>query len=144
MQPETETATDSPLRIGELAQQAGVHIQTIRYYERRGLLRPPYRRPSGQRSYAPEVVKVLRQIKTAQGLGFTLDEIEELLVLQTRKQGPALQARTRQKLQEVELKISALSALRDTLNAVSTAGCDTLIDCGCGSCPIPLLPGVRV
>jgi MerR family mercuric resistance operon transcriptional regulator len=66
------------LRTGQLAARAGVNIQTLRYYERRRLLAPPVRRPSGQRTYPEATVALLRCIKCAQRLGFTLTEIEAL------------------------------------------------------------------
>ena len=64
------------MRIGEVARQAGVNVQTLRYYERRGLLREPARRSSGYREYPPHTVRLIRFIKRAQELGFTLAEIE--------------------------------------------------------------------
>src|SRR5688572_606082 len=69
------------MRIGEVAQHAGVNVQTLRYYERRGLLPSPTRRPSGYREYAPETVALVRFIKRAQHLGFTLQDVGELLEL---------------------------------------------------------------
>src|SRR6059036_1826289 len=69
------------LKIGEVAAQAGVSIQTLRYYERRGILEAPARRPSGYRDYPSDTVRVVRFIKRAQELGFTLTEVEELLRL---------------------------------------------------------------
>ncbi|GAD83342.1 MerR family transcriptional regulator [Nocardia asteroides NBRC 15531] len=69
------------MRTGELAAQAGVNAQTLRYYERRGLLARPPRSAAGYRSYPVEAVVTVRFVKRAQDLGFTLDEIEELLQL---------------------------------------------------------------
>lgn len=69
------------LRSGEVATEANVNIETLRYYERRGLLDEPPRLPSGQRQYTSETVRRVRAIKQAQSLGFTLDEIESLLTL---------------------------------------------------------------
>jgi MerR family mercuric resistance operon transcriptional regulator len=63
-----------------------VNVQTLRYYERRGLLATPSRRPSGQRRYPEEAVRLLRTIKAAQRLGFTLAEIQELLELSEHRQ----------------------------------------------------------
>ncbi|HEV2872157.1 MAG TPA: MerR family transcriptional regulator, partial [Actinomycetota bacterium] len=76
------------LRTGELADRAGVNVQTLRYYERRGLLAAPARRPSGQREYPEDTVRLLRTIKAVQRLGFTLAEIEELLTLSEHRRGP--------------------------------------------------------
>ncbi|MBF6439608.1 MerR family transcriptional regulator [Nocardia cyriacigeorgica] len=69
------------MRTGELAARAGVNAQTLRYYERRGLLTRPPRSQSGYRSYPDEAVTTVRFVKHAQDLGFNLDEIEELLHL---------------------------------------------------------------
>lgn len=69
------------MRTSELAGRAGVNAETLRYYERRGLLREPPRTTSGYRDYPSAAVELLRFIKRAQELGFTLDEVEELLHL---------------------------------------------------------------
>ena len=69
------------MRIGELASRAEVNIQTLRFYEREGLLRPPVRTTSGYRSYADSDLERVRFIRLCQGLGFTLREIQELLQL---------------------------------------------------------------
>ena len=69
------------MKIGEFAHDAGVNVQTVRYYERRGLLPEPDRRPSGYREYGPDALDRLHFIKRAQELGFTLTEIRELLAL---------------------------------------------------------------
>src|SRR6267143_6003089 len=67
------------VRVGEVAERAGVNVETLRYYERRGLLPEPSRTPNGHRRYDEETVRFVRAIKEAQGLGFTLAEIEEYL-----------------------------------------------------------------
>jgi DNA-binding transcriptional MerR regulator len=69
------------MKIGELSKEAGVKIGTIRFYERRKLLKPPLRTPSGYRSYVSQDVKVVKGIKQLQELGFTLREIKELIDL---------------------------------------------------------------
>jgi DNA-binding transcriptional MerR regulator len=71
---------EKALRIGEVAGQAGVNIQTLRFYERRGLLAEPPRRSSGYRQYPLESVSRVRFIKRARELGFTLAEVEEILL----------------------------------------------------------------
>lgn len=71
------------MRIGEIAAEAEVNIQTLRYYERRGLLAPPTRRSSGYREYGHGDVQRVRFIRRAQDLGFTLQEIGDLLTLQS-------------------------------------------------------------
>ena len=75
---ETQMAT---VTIGQLARKASVHVETVRYYERRGLLPEPPRRWSGYREYSDDDVARLQFIKRAQGLGFSLKEIAELLAL---------------------------------------------------------------
>src|SRR6266702_526426 len=69
------------MKIGQAATRAGVNIDTLRYYERRGLLAEPQRRPSGYREYPEETVPIIRFIKRAKNLGFTLNKIEELISL---------------------------------------------------------------
>ena len=130
------------LRSGELAAAAGVNVQTLRYYERRGLLDEPDRTSGGHRLYAPEAVTVLRVIKAAQRLGFTLDDVAELLEAghhrHKRRVGDGLQARAAAKLAEVEAKLADLAVIRDTLRAALAAGCDDLMACaGSHCCPLP-------
>ncbi|MGH3955695.1 MerR family transcriptional regulator [Mycobacteroides salmoniphilum] len=69
------------MRSGEVASAAGVSVQTVHYYERRGLLEQPPRSSSGYRSYPVDAVEVVRFVKRAQEFGFTLDEVEELMQL---------------------------------------------------------------
>jgi DNA-binding transcriptional MerR regulator len=130
------------LRRGEVAAAAGVNIETLRYYERRGLLADPVRSLGGHRLYPPEAVTVLRVIKAAQRLGFTLDEIGELLELGRHRHGKrvdtGLALRAREKLVEVEERMADLAAIRDRLNAALDAGCDDLLACASAECcPIP-------
>jgi MerR family transcriptional regulator, mercuric resistance operon regulatory protein len=130
------------LRSGEVAAAAGVNRQTLRYYERRGLLTSPERTLGGHRLYPAETVTMLRVIKVAQRLGFTLDEVADLLDAgRHRHRRPAdagLTARARAKLTEVETKIAELEVIADTLRVAIAAGCDDLVDCaGTAGCPIP-------
>lgn len=129
------------LRSGEVAHAAGVNLQTLRYYERRGLLAEPDRTLGGHRLYPAETVTVLRVIKAAQRLGFTLQEVADLLDLGRHRHGThpdGLQARAREKLTEVETKIADLHTIRDTLHAALTASCDDLITCAhTPQCPLP-------
>jgi DNA-binding transcriptional MerR regulator len=129
------------LRTGELAERAGVNVQTLRYYERRGLLAAPTRRPSGQREYGEEAVRLLRTIKAVQRLGFTLAEIEELLDLSEHRRGTReLRRRAEAKVAEIDAKIGQLQQVRQALVAVLDAECDSLTDCSCGlGCPLPVL-----
>jgi MerR family transcriptional regulator, mercuric resistance operon regulatory protein len=133
--------SDQRLRTGELASRAGVNVQTLRYYERRGLLAAPARRPSGQREYSEDTVRLLRTIKAAQRLGFTLAEIEELLALSEHRRGPEeLHRRAQAKVAEIDAKIVQLTRMRQALAAVMAAECDSLTDCSCGlGCPVPEL-----
>ena len=133
--------SEQRLRTGELAERAGVNVQTLRYYERRGLLAAPDRRPSGQRQYPEETVRRLRTIKAAQRLGFTLAEIEELFELSEHRRGTGeLHQRAAAKLSEIDAKIARLTQMRQTLVAVLAADCDSLTDCSCGlGCPLPEL-----
>lgn len=125
----------SGLRSGAVAAAAGVHPQTLRYYERRGLLPPPERSLGGHRLYPAEAVTVLRVIKAAQRLGFTLDEVAELL---DARRGVGLPARAAAKLTEVEARIAELQAAAGTLRAALEAGCVDLVECaGAAHCPIP-------
>jgi len=130
------------LRSGQLADAAGVNLQTLRYYERRGLLAEPARSPGGHRLYPTDALTLLRVIKTAQRLGFTLDEVAELIDLGRHRHGrrrPAgLQARAATKLTEIEAKIADLTVMADTLRAAIDAGCDDLAVCArIPGCPLP-------
>lgn len=129
------------LRSGQLAGAAGVNLQTLRYYERRGLLTEPERTLGGHRLYPQEAVTILRVIKTAQRLGFTLEEVADLLEAAARRHGPAdagLQERGRRKLIEVEQRIADLQVIRMTLQQALDAGCDDLMTCaGQSCCPLP-------
>lgn len=132
----------SGLRSSQVAAAAGVNLQTLRYYERRGLLAEPTRSLGGHRLYPAEAVTVLRVIKAAQRLGFTLDEVADLLESGQHRHGRrpdvSLQSRARVKLAEVEAKIADLQVIAGTLRAALEAGCDDLVTCaGEPCCPIP-------
>jgi Hg(II)-responsive transcriptional regulator len=106
--------------MSQAAEQAGVNVQTIRYYERRGLLPAPPRRISGYRELAPDTVRRIRFIKRAQDLGFSLDEVAELLKLRTAR--PHTRQRVRgiaeRRLEQVERKIAELQAMRNALRTL--------------------------
>lgn len=130
------------LRSGELAVAAGVNLQTLRYYERRGLLAEPRRSPGGHRLYPHEALMTLRVIKTAQRLGFSLDEVAELIDLGTHRHGrrpdAGLQRRAAAKLTETECKIADLQVIAASLRAALDAGCDDLATCATTDCcPLP-------
>lgn len=111
------------MRIGEVAGAAGVNVQTVRYYERRGLLEEPPRSPSGYRKYEPEAVDRIRFIQQAQGLGFTLKETEELLKLRVEdpQRCPAVEVRATEKLEEVRTKIRGLRRMETVLEKLVSA-----------------------
>jgi DNA-binding transcriptional MerR regulator len=128
------------LRSGEVAERAGVNIQTLRYYERRGLLAAPRRSNGGHRLYPPDAVALLQVIKAAQRLGFTLDEVAELLDAGRRRHPTAdLRARAIGKIAEIDQRIADLTTIRSTLTEVVDANCDSLTNCTCSDCPIPFL-----
>ncbi len=111
------------MTIGRLAKQAGVNIDTIRYYERNGLIPEPVRRASGYREYDVADVRRLRFILRAKDLGFTLAEIGELLSLSGDRDVRGVKRRAEQRLEQVESKIKELQRVR--------RGLKTLID----ACP---------
>lgn len=134
------------MRAGQVATAAGVNLQTLRYYERRGLLEPPERTLGGHRLYPSEVVTHLKVIKTAQRLGFSLNEVADLLKTGAhshgrrdgRRRDAGLRARAAAKLAEVEQKIADLTTMRDRLLEAINAGCDDLIACADSPhCPLP-------
>ncbi|HEY4387772.1 MAG TPA: heavy metal-responsive transcriptional regulator [Ktedonobacteraceae bacterium] len=108
--------------IGQVARRACVGVETVRFYEREGLLEEPVRRVSGYRQYAEEAVKQIRFIKRAQQLGFSLKEIRELLTLRVDGQTSCEQVKERAeaKLAEVEQKISELQCMRQALFQVTS------------------------
>ena len=111
------------MKIGEVARRAEVPIDTVRYYEREGLIPPPVRRASGYRDYLEADVDRLRFMRRAKGLGFTLHEIRDLLSL-TAMSGDdmaALNAQTQAKLRDVEERIHALTRIREALQSLVTA-----------------------
>jgi len=130
------------LRSGQVARSAQVNVQTLRYYERRGLLREPERSPGGHRLYPPETVTVLRVIRAAQRLGFTLNEVSDLIEAghhrHSTRSGNALRTLATAKLGEVEARLADLAVIRDTLRAAVDVGCDDLSTCAVtGCCPVP-------
>lgn len=133
-------AKQAGLRTSEVAEQAGVNIQTLRYYERRGLLAEPHRSNGGHRLYPPDTVALLQVIKAAQRLGFTLDEVADLLDAGRRRHpSPDLRERALAKIAEIDQKIADLTTIRTSLTEVVDARCDSLTNCTCADCPIPYL-----
>ena len=106
------------LTIGKLAERAQVNIQTIRYYERRGLLPEPERTASNYRVYTGDTVRRVRFIKRAQDLGFTLSEIKELLDLRASPRSCCedVRARSKAKIRDIDEKVRSLEAMRKALS----------------------------
>lgn len=105
------------MQIGAVAKAAGVEVSTVRYYERRGLVPEPPRTDSGYRQYDESVVHRIRFVRQAQQLGFTLEEIEELLELRVEDSSSCdtVEATTREKVRAVDAKIRELRRLRAVL-----------------------------
>lgn len=106
------------LKVGEVAKQAGVNLQTVHYYERRGLLPRPPRTDSNYRAYPQDAVKRVRFIKRAQELGFSLNEIKELLSLRAtpRTRSADVRKRAEAKALDIDTKIRTLRAMRRGLS----------------------------
>lgn len=123
------------MKVGEVAARAGVNVETLRYYERRGLLPEPDREPSGHRRYDEETVRFLRAIKEAQAVGFTLTEITEYLgaAKRSRKPSEALRVRMAVKIDEIDSRIAGLQRMRYELARVVGCACDSLDHCTCGA-----------
>jgi DNA-binding transcriptional MerR regulator len=123
------------MRIGELALQAGVNPQTLRYYERRGLLEAERGATSGFREYLPDAVRQVRFIRRAQDLGFTLEEIRDLLVLwpDSATSCPTVRARARATLERIDGKLADLREMRGAL-AKYVAACQNRA--GSEACPL--------
>lgn len=138
------TTGSDGLRSGELARAAGVNQQTLRYYERRGLLAEPDRTLGGHRVYPSQSVAALRVIKAAQRLGCTLGEVAALLEAGCHQHGTGrhakagLQELAAAKLGRVDARIADLHTIRTALVDAMDAGCDDLAVCATSpSCPLP-------
>ena len=101
--------------IGTLAKRAGVRIDTVRYYERSGLLAPKTRLASGYRRYGSLELSRLRFIRRAQALGFTLKEVRELLALSKRRDVARVKRAAQEKLLDVEERLADLKRVREGL-----------------------------
>jgi DNA-binding transcriptional MerR regulator len=108
----------SSLSIGQLAQQAGVAIDTVRYYERNGLLAPAGRLASGYRRYGSAELQRLLFIRRAKGLGFSLDDVGELLALSDASDVTEVKRAAQRKLGDIERRIAELERIRAGLNAL--------------------------
>ncbi len=121
------------LSIGSIARAAGVNVETIRYYQRRGLLDEPSKPLGGHRRYAPSVAARVRFIKRAQHLGFTLEEVTDLLRLEDGQSCRDTRLLAERKLALIEARIAGLTRMRRTLKGL-------IAECAGGqrprSCPI--------
>lgn len=134
--------------IGQLAQAADTGVETIRYYERRGLMPEPPRAPSGYRRYPEHAAGRLRFIRRAKRLGFTLEEIAALLSLQAGGERAEVKAVAEAKLAEIETRLADLERMRDTLHNVTrrcsgqgpVAGCPIIetLSADTHASPIPI------
>ena len=112
-----------PLTIGKVAERAGVGIETVRFYEREGLLAEPPRSASGYRQFDESIIKRLQFISRAKVLGFTLKEIKELLSLRVESYGTCdnMKAATDAKISDIDNKIQTLRRMKKTLTQLATA-----------------------
>ncbi len=121
------------LKAGELAKQAEVNVETLRFYEREGLLAEPPRRASGYREYPPDTVQRIRFIQRAKELGFTLRQIKGLLELRVDPDTTCAEVREQaaEKIVEVKQKISYLKRIERALNKLmnSCRGSGPIDDC---------------
>ena len=122
------------MKVGQLAEAAGVSVQTIRFYERRGLLPVPPRLSSGYRDYPAEALRTVHLIKQMQGLGFTLRELEHFIrLLESQPHNPAERREcVEAKLRSIDEQIRRLQTVRDELSA-------RLLTCECCNAPLQLL-----
>jgi len=118
---------------GALARQGGVNIETVRYYERRGLLPEPPRSQSGYRLFSKDDVRRVRFIKRAQELGFSLKEIQELLALRVEPQSTRAGVRQRAevKIADIDEKIRQLRAMKKSLQRLTASCSGSGPVCGC-------------
>jgi MerR family copper efflux transcriptional regulator len=123
------------MTIGQVARQTGVSVETIRYYEKEGLVDEPERNPSGYRQYPAETIKRILFIQRAKAIGFTLKEIHDLLSIQEKPEaccGDVL-SRAESKMAEIEAKINELQRMKNALQVLTT---ECVSDNGLDNCPI--------
>lgn len=116
----TSATTPRPLSIGQVADAVGVNVQTLRYYERVGLLPAPKRSRAGYRLYTDDTIRMLVFVKRAQELGFTLCEVKELLEFRTAglQKRDAVRAAAEAKLADIDARIQDLTAIRAALSSL--------------------------
>ena len=121
------------LTIGHLAKEAGVNLETVRYYERRGLLPKPPRSASGYRLFPSDAARRLRFIRRAQELGFSLKEIRELLSLRVSRTTTSrdIRARAETRIADIDAKIKSLESIKRTLRKLTNLceGCVPVAEC---------------
>ncbi len=121
------------LSIGQVAKAVGISVETVRFYEKQGLLLAPMRSESGYRQYKPDTLKQLRFIQRAKKVGFTLNEIKELLSLRKIPNSNCtnLKQRALKKIGEIDAKLNDLNRIRDSLSQLSRR-CNSeenIVDC---------------
>jgi MerR family transcriptional regulator, copper efflux regulator len=116
----TRKRTDRKLTIGDIATETGVSTDTLRYYEKMGLIAPIARTRAGYRIYCTDSIRIIRFIRGAKALNFTLDEIRQLMALDTSRQATCAQMhrRAQEKLHEAEQRIRELKAIKTRLSAL--------------------------
>lgn len=109
------------MTIGKVAKAAGVGVETIRFYERKGLIKKPQKRDAGFRLYTNEEAARVRFVKRAQELGFTLREVKDLLDLQSKRKitGAQVRGKAEEKIQEIRKKIDDLKQMETSLLRLS-------------------------
>lgn len=113
------------LTAGQVARQAGVGVETVRFYEKNGLLEEPTRRVSGYREYDDETVQRLRFIQRAKELGFNLSEIKELLSLRcSERPCDDVRGRAESKVAEIEAKVAMLLRMKEVLGRLASSCCE--------------------
>lgn len=126
-------AKTKPLTIGRLAREVGINLESVRFYERKGLLPKPPRSASGYRLFPADAARRLRFIKRAQELGFSLKEIRDLLALRLspRSTSKEIRKRAEAKIADIECRIKSLDSMRKTLFKLtqSCEGCAPLSEC---------------
>jgi Hg(II)-responsive transcriptional regulator len=128
------------LTIGRLAEATGVHLETIRYYERIGLIQEPERTAGGHRSYGSQDLERLRFIRCSRDLGFGLDAIRDLLQLTHSSEGAceSVQALTREHLAAIDRKMAEMARMKETLTRMlESCPSDPL-----SADPCPILEGI--
>ena len=109
------------MTIGKLAKASGVGVETIRFYERKGLIKRPSRQAGAYREYTADEAARIRFIKRAQELGFTLREVKELLEIQSKRRvtGAQVRGKAEEKIQEIQEKISDLKQMESSLRKLA-------------------------